>query len=71
MASPELAEEAVVKGIGRISSILPVYLRVALHEGEEAPKFFFSRKETVPRLALELSSGLMALHNVTFLVANN
>lgn len=71
IVSPRLAQAAVVKGIGRMSAIPPVHLRVALQESEKTAKFSFSRKWTVPRLVLELSSGRMALLNITFLVADD
>lgn len=54
-----------------MTAIDPVQLRVALQESEEAPRFSFSRKWTVPRLVLQLSSGRMALLNITSLVADD
>lgn len=70
IASPGLAQAAVMKGIGSFEPIEPVQIQVALKEGEEADVFTFSRTWLVPRLVLELSSGRLALRNVSFLVAD-
>lgn len=71
IASPRLVEKAVLKGIGRFEAIPPVSIQVALTDAGPAQTFNLSRKWTVPRLVLELSSGRMALRNVAFLVADD
>lgn len=48
IASPKLAEQAVLNGIGRINAIPAVSVKVALTKEKEAPKFTFSRSWTVP-----------------------
>ena len=71
LVSPKLAERAAVKGIGKITAIEPVRLNVALKTGDEAQSFFVSRTWVAPRTVLQLSSGQLALANVTFLVADD
>ena len=71
IVSPKLAETAVLKGIGKLKAITPITLSVALKSQTEAETFSFSRSWTVPRTVLQLSSGQLALTNVTFLVADN
>lgn len=71
IASTKMAQDAVLKGIGRMSSITPVRIQVALRDSSEAASFTFSRVWTVPRLVLKLSAGQMALLNVSFLVADD
>lgn len=70
IVSSKLAEKAVLNGIGKMSKIPLVKLQVALKEGEEAKEFSFSRSWTTPRTILQLSSGPLALVNVTYLVAD-
>lgn len=71
IVSPSLAQAAAIKGIGRMSSIPPVKIQVALKDSDSAATFTFSRTWLVPRVVLKLSSGHMALLNVTFLVADD
>ena len=71
IVSPTLAERAALKGIGKIRAIEPVRLQVALKSGSEAASFSFSRTWTSPRTVLHLSSGQLALANVTYLVADD
>lgn len=71
ISSPQLAQKAVVKGIGKMAAISPVTIQVALKESDTPASFTFSRLWTVPRLVLELSAGQMALINVEFLVADD
>lgn len=70
IASPQIAEKAVLKGIGRFEAITPVKIQVALTTSAEPELFTFSRKWNAPRIVMELSSGRLALHNVSFLVAD-
>ena len=71
LASKELAEKAVLKGIGKLEAIETVHLRVALTRKEETAGFAFSRAWTVPSTVLNLSSGRLALKNIRFLVADD
>ena len=71
IVSPALAEKAVIRGIGKITAIKPVYLQVALKDGEEAQKFSFSRSWNALRTVLQLASGQLALANITYLVADS
>lgn len=70
IASPSIAEKAVLKGIGRFEAITPVSIQVALTSSTEPETFTFSRKWLAPRIILELSTGRLALRNVSFLVAD-
>lgn len=70
IASPRLAEAAVLSGIGKLKKINPVTVQVALKDQSDAQKFKFSREWAVPRLVLHLSVGPPALLNVTFLVVD-
>lgn len=71
IASPSMAQAAVLKGIGRMTSIAPVRIQVALRDSGEPAAFTFSRVWTVPRLVLKLSAGHMALLNVSLMVADD
>lgn len=71
IASPKLAKQAVAEGIGRMRKIAPVNLQVALRKTEHAETFSFSRIWTVPRTVLHLSSGQLALLNLSYLVADD
>lgn len=70
IASPRIAEKAVLKGIGRFEAITPVTVQVALSSSADPETFTFSRKWIAPRIVMELSAGRLALHNVSFLVAD-
>lgn len=71
IASPKLAECAVLDGIVKRSKIEEVTLQVALKEGDSAQLFTFSRSWTPPRTILRLAAGPLALVNVTYLVADD
>ena len=71
LVTPKIAGAAVLRGIGKFKTIKPVHLLVALRKGEDSKPFTFSHSWTVPRTALHLSSGLLALVNVTYLVADD
>lgn len=73
LASKEVAEKAVLQGIGKFESIKTVNLEVALKKTGEGPpvKFPFSRAWTVPSTVLHLSAGQMALKNIRYLVADD
>ena len=71
IVSPRLAERAALQGIRKIHAINPVRLNVALKSGEEPQSFSFSRSWTSPRTVFHLSSGQLALSNVTFPVADD
>eukprot|EP00737_Agarophyton_chilense_P004416 gb/GEZJ01005548.1/.p1 GENE.gb/GEZJ01005548.1/~~gb/GEZJ01005548.1/.p1 ORF type:complete len:277 (+),score=18.39 gb/GEZJ01005548.1/:1081-1911(+) len=71
IVSPNLAKKAALKGIGRLSAIKTTHLSVALKSGTETQIFAFSRTWTAPRTVLHLSSGSLALQNITYLVADN
>lgn len=69
IVSPALTQAAVLKGIGRMASIAPVKIQVALKGTETPATFTLLRTWCVPRLVLQLSSRSKSLVNVTFLVA--
>ena len=73
IVSARVAEQAAIKGIGKISTIEPVRLQVALKTGknDKAQTFRFSRSGMVPRTVLHLSAGQLALINVSFLIADD
>lgn len=68
IVSTTLAEAAVLKGIGRLRSVKPVKVRVAIKSGDEAQQFTANRRWEVPRLLLKLAAGPLALLNVSFIV---
>lgn len=68
IASAGFAEAAVIKGIRRMTAIQPMNVQVALKSRTEAQYFRFIRSWTVPRIILRLSSGHLALKNISFLV---
>lgn len=70
IASPTIAQDAVLKGIGRLEAITPVAIQVALTASDKPESFTFSRVWKVPRLVMELSAGRLALNNISFLVAD-
>lgn len=70
IVSPQLAESAVLSGIGKMKKIKPVTVQAALKESREAQTFTLSREWTVPRLLLHLSVGPLALLNISLLVAD-
>lgn len=73
IVSSSLAEIAVAKGIGKMTSIDKLSLAVALKKknANSAQAFQFSRKWTVPRTILHLTSGNLALLNICLLVADD
>lgn len=71
LISPRIAEAATLQGIGKLRSIKPIVVQVALKEKDKAQTFSFSRQWTVPRLTLQLSAGPLALLNVQLLVADD
>lgn len=48
-----------------------LHVQVALHKGEDAASFRFSRTWTEPRTVLHLAFGQLALANVTHLVVDD
>lgn len=66
--SPKLAQRASVKGIGKMSAIQPVTLRVALKTGSDLQRFAVSRAWGVIRTVFHLSSGRLAILNIRYLV---
>lgn len=71
LASKELTEKAVLKGIGKLEAIPTVSIKVALSKKSETAEFCFSRPGTVPSTVLHLSSGRLALKNIKFIVADD
>lgn len=63
---PRLAKRALVKGIGKSTAISPNNIQVALTSERKAKCFTFSREWKIPRLTFHLSSGPLALLNMTF-----
>ena len=70
IASSSIAQEAVLKGIGLLEAIHPITIQVELTSSDQAEAFKFSRVWKVPRLVMELSSGRLALTNISFLVSD-
>lgn len=71
IASPRIAEAAGLKDIGGVKSIVSVTVLYALKRGDAAQNFTFSRSWCIPHSTLYLSSGCLALQNISFLVAND
>jgi len=71
LVSKEIAEKAVLQGIGKLEAVATVRLEVALKKKGSKATFPFSRAWTVPSTVLHLSSGRLALKNITFLVADD
>eukprot|EP00171_Calliarthron_tuberculosum_P022172 IDg22172t1 len=71
LASRSLAEEAVLKGIGKIVAIEPVRIKGALQKISDEAIFTFSRSWKVPVIILNLKVGRMAMKNLSFLVADD
>lgn len=65
IASPDIAQRTVPKGIGQFEKINPVSIKVSLTDKRE--NYTFYRVWNVPRLVMKLSSGRMALNNISFL----
>lgn len=61
----------MIAGIGHVKPIKKVELISALKKGNEAQSFSFSRMWCVPRTVLQLSSGWLAILNVSYLVADD
>lgn len=70
IASPVLAQNAVLKGIWRFEAIAPVSIQVVLTPTNKAQKFRYSRIWKVPRLVMKLPAGRLALNNMSFLAAD-
>lgn len=51
-------------------AITPVIVQVVFKQGEEAQSFKLSRTRVAPRTVIHLSSGQLALCNISFLVAD-
>lgn len=68
----EVAEQAVLKCIGKLHSIETVYLEIDLKNKNEGPSenFLLSEARTVPITVLRSSVGQMALKNISYLVAD-
>lgn len=54
-----------------MTAITSVHVQVALQKGSSAQPFLFSRTRLVSRVILHLSSGKMALRNISFPVCDN
>lgn len=68
---PISPEAAVIQGIGKIKRIMLVTIRVALGQEEKEQEINFSRSCTSPRTTVQLSSGQLALTNISYLVADD
>jgi len=71
LVSPHIANKAVLDGIGSFKKIDPVSFQVALTKEKEPIEFTFSKVWMVPRTVLHLSSGKLAVLNISFLVADD
>lgn len=65
------AKVVVIKGVGKLTAIEPVIIKVALCHEDRTVSFRFSRTRLVLRLVLLLSSGCNALCNILLLVADD
>lgn len=70
IASSSVAQQAVLKSIGRLEAIQPTAIQVAITSTDKAEAFEFSRVLKIPRLVMEISSGRLALTNISLLVSN-
>lgn len=61
IVSPNIADKAVLNGIGKLKKIKTVTIQVALKEGEQAETFTFSRIVTLPRTIFRLAAGPLEL----------
>lgn len=71
IASSKFATNCVLNGVGKFSKIQPIKIQVALKDDSEAKIFNFSKVWTVPRIVLRLTTGPLALVNVTFLIPDD
>lgn len=71
LPSPRIAKSAVLKDFECFIAISSFTVRAALHEGEDALSFLFSRSWLMPRIILHLTSGELALCLVLFWVSHN
>lgn len=71
IVSSQIAELAVLNGIGRVSKIQPVWLQVAIIIGADDEAFTFSRTWTLPRTVLKLSAGPLVLLCLKYHVADS
>lgn len=71
--SPKITEAVAIKSIGKISAIQKIFLAGPLKKGttDSAECFSLSRTWNVPRNILHLASGILALMNISFLVADD
>lgn len=70
IASASVGQEAVLKGIGRFEAIDLVFTQVVLTSNEKPESVTFSRLWKVFRVILLLSSGILSLTNISFLVCD-
>lgn len=66
----QIAERAVLNGVGKIHKINPITVQAALKTDTKAQSFPFSRTWTPTRIVLKFSTGPFALLNVRYLVAD-
>lgn len=67
ITSERLAENLIVKLIGRMTAMKPVIVQMSLKQVSKAASFTFSRFLVVPRTIIHLAPGQLALVNVSFL----
>ena len=71
IVSAEVAEKASILGIGRITKIPMMHILLPLKQNDtKAISFQCQRTWTVPRTVLTLSSGQLALCNISYLVVD-
>ena len=71
MVSSELVQKGALMGIGRVRKIPTMEIIMPIkEEGSKPIKFTCDRTWTIPRTVLTLSSGQLALCNISFLVVN-
>lgn len=65
-----VAQQAVFKNIGHLQAVESNTIQVVLESSDNAESFQSSRNEKEPEFGMELSSGRLALTNISFLVSD-
>lgn len=69
--SPQLAEHAVLEGIGKLTTRHNLLLNVAITKDVYVQSFNLSRSRTMPGYVLNISTGQLALVSITLPVSND
>lgn len=73
IVSPTLAEAETITGIVKITLINKISLEVAVKDEriQDSEGFPFSGAWTTPQIIIHLTSGMLALMNISFLIAGD